>query len=555
MESAGLIIAGPVVVSILDHATREATTVAVGRLEDGQPGEGEDGGVTRIVSIGADWTFGLHPELEIVADGTVFLIPASTTQTFAVALPPNVLEIEAMAWSKTLELAGCVVLPGPVPPGFEGVVHFGDEFDKCGAEEFAFEGVRVPKGGSLCRPVELDASGWFYWVGGNGCQERTRPTWKHTNCVTCRRCADTRRITWQCFLVPSIGEAPHAVKDALETSKAEAAAKSVALWARRKQRISNAASAGFSAVTGVQTGTITAAATPCADELDDGSLDPEVAALAAAGEAAEVGQEAFVNAAKALVAIAITGYPRAIVSTRSKRNSLLRRHFGDAETAAREVMAKNGSFKDEAKHYLLALVPGIGIPAAVVYPLWIRLRRVCLVAALFGHDLQDDAVQAKIMYAAAGIEGGYQGHMANNTLQAAIQAVWRATAGPVTKFLPVGAVVGMFVGIEGRINEAVLRAFQDGPGVTELEYMLTLDQAPTMNEFLQLIKDGGAQTMEQVVIEGAKRAGVDRAQEIGAVAAAKQAASHLAKQAGAAIVAKSKERTESKEAKARLGSA
>lgn len=555
MESTSSIIAGPVVVAIVNHDTREATTVAVGNLTASQSVEGEDDGVTRTISVGADWTFELQPELRILTNGTVFLIAASATQTFAVALPPNAPESEAMAWSKALDLAGCVVVPGPVPPGLEGVVHFGDEFDKCGAEEFEFEGVRVPKGGSMCRSVELDTNGWFYWLGGNGRKERTRPQWKQTNCVTCRRSTDTRRITWECFLVPSKGEAPNAVKDLLEISKAEAAAKSTALWERRKQRISQAASAGFSAVTGVQTGSITAASTPSGDELDDGSLDPEVAALAAAGEAAEVGQEAFMNAAKALVAIAITGYPRAIVSTRSKRNSLLRRHFGDAEAAAREVMAKNCSFKDEAKHYLLALVPGVGIPAAVVYPLWIRLRRVCLVAALFGHDLQDDAVQAKIMYAAAGIEGGFQGHMANNTLQAAVQAVWRATAGPVTKFLPVGAVVGMFVGIEGRINEAVLRAFQDGPGVTEVEYLLTLDQAPTMNEFMQLIKDGGVVTMEQVVIEGAKRAGVNRAEEIGALAAAKQAASHLAMQAGAAIAAKSKERTESKEAQARLGSA
>lgn len=125
----------------------------------------------------------------------------------------------------------------------------------------------------------------------------------------------------------------------------------------------------------------------------------------------------------------------------------------------------------------------------------------------------------------------------------------------MTKFLPIGMVVGMFVGIEGKINEAIMKAFQEGPGVAEDEYMLLLDQAPTMKEFLQMIQDGGVQTMEQAVVEGAKRAGVSRAQEIGAAAAAKKAASHLAKQAGAAVIAIGKEMAESKEAKARLGSA
>lgn len=276
-------------------------------------------------------------------------------------------------------------------------------------------------------------------------------------------------------------------------------------------------------------------------ESDEGATDPEMKAVKLASQAAEVGQEAFTQAAKVLVALAIDGYPRAIVSIHSKRNKLLRKHSGDARKVAGISMEKNGSFLEEAKHYLLALVPGIGIPAVLVYPFWVRLRRVCLIAALFGHHLQDEAVQAKIMYAAAGIEGGFRGHTAERTLNAAVGAVWRSIAGPVTKFLPVGALVSYLASVEGRMNEAVINAFEDGPGVTQLEYMMELDEVPTWNDFLQLLKDGGVHTAEQAIIVGAKRAGVENAQEVGAKLAARQAAEMLAKETGTAIVAKAKE--------------
>jgi len=247
-------------------------------------------------------------------------------------------------------------------------------------------------------------------------------------------------------------------------------------------------------------------------ELKPAETESTEPAVASGDRAADVAQEAFQNAAKSLLLIAIDGYPRAIRSTLARRNELLRKHCGDAELAAEEALGTAGGFTEEAKQFLLCLVPYIGIPTSVVYPLWKDLRLVCLVAGVFGHDLQDADVQVRVMYAASGITGGAV--LGAKALEKAVQMLWAKVAGPARKVIPVGKVVSGLADIEGKVREAAFAEFRGGPGVTQFEYLLELDPPPTLADFAQLLKDVGVQTVDQVIQKGREMADAEKRQEL-----------------------------------------
>jgi len=166
-------------------------------------------------------------------------------------LPPKTLPEELDAWSQALEAAMCDVQQSTFSVAAEGVLFLGLEYDASGADEIALvseSGTLVGKGASACVPVELDKSGYFYWFKSNGKRERTRPSWKQTNFITCRRSSTGRRITWECYHVPARGDEPEAAKKALVAHKEAAAAESKAKWAARQETASKVATMSLKAI-------------------------------------------------------------------------------------------------------------------------------------------------------------------------------------------------------------------------------------------------------------------------------------------------------------------
>jgi len=225
---------------------------------------------------------------------------------------------------------------------------------------------------------------------------------------------------------------------------------------------------------------------------------------AAAGS--DLSRQTFEVAAAALVPIAANGYPRALRSTLAIRNEMLRKHRGDPFAAVSEVMAQDENLVEEAKEFLLVLVPYVGIPAGAVYPLWKQLRRACLVAALFGHDLQDPGVQTRILYAVAGTRAGAS--LAKAGLQKAAEVLWqifarKAGLSKVAKMVPVGKVLTAFAELEGKSNQCMVEEFEGGGAdVAEAAYGAVLDAEPTSADFVDLLREVGEQSLGQVVARG-----------------------------------------------------
>lgn len=206
--------------------------------------------------------------------------------------------------------------------------------------------------------------------------------------------------------------------------------------------------------------------------------------------ALEVSGEIFVQIVQALVVLAADGYPRAIRSTPARRNAALRAHDGNAENAASEALEEDDC-AEELRERLLRLVPVVGLPSSLLYPLWKLLRRTCLVASLFGHDLQQESVLASVLLAAAGLGATPLGE---RRLEMAAKALWQRIAGRWAKSLPVAALLAQLLDLQGLADNAVLQHFRDGPGVQD--FRPELDPEPTLADFLQLLREAGRQTLE-----------------------------------------------------------
>lgn len=215
------------------------------------------------------------------------------------------------------------------------------------------------------------------------------------------------------------------------------------------------------------------------------------AAAGAIEEAKTVTKENFEKAILKLLRLAIEGYPKALRSTPARRNEMLRRYNGNQEACVEEVKSASANMTEESKTWLLGLVPYIGLPATLLYPSWTMLRRVCLMASLFGLDLSLDRTQAKILHAFAGLRGV---PAAEFTVEFAVQAVWTTFAGPVAGMVPVGTLVSKVANVEGHVVDMVGRDTfgQDQRQLAAEEYQDELDPEPTLKDYADLAMEGTA---------------------------------------------------------------
>jgi len=229
-----------------------------------------------------------------------------------------------------------------------------------------------------------------------------------------------------------------------------------------------------------------------------------------ADTANQVSKLAFENTISSLVLVAGNGYPRALRSTLAIRNELLRRHHGDVEAAAQEVVNDSPTFIAEARQYLMVLVPEIGIPAMIVIALWSQLRKACLVAALFGHDLTNPDVQVRILYASAGSKVGAS--IAKAGLVKATEFLWakvvaKAGLGSMAHMVPATAIVLALADIQDRVDQGVIEEFREGRRyLLESHYRPVLDAEPSFLDFMDLIREIGTQSLSETIAKGTELA-------------------------------------------------
>jgi len=215
----------------------------------------------------------------------------------------------------------------------------------------------------------------------------------------------------------------------------------------------------------------------------------------------QLSKEAFKKGMMKLLNLAIEGYPRAVRSTIARRNELLRETEGDQQKAEEIIKARAAAIKEEMKTWIIGLVPLVGFPATLLWPTWTLLRRVCNFAAVYGQDIYQEEVRAKIIHVFGGLRAVPATEFA---LEGALQLVWIAMAGPAAAIIPMGTIVGKVSNVEGHLMIALAReTFEEGKCEVPKEvYEEKLDDEPTWKDYQDLAKDGTQYALVQVWATG-----------------------------------------------------
>lgn len=91
-----------------------------------------------------------------------------------------------------------------------------------------------------------------------------------------------------------------------------------------------------------------------------------------------------------------------IQSTLQRRNRYLREYQGNQENAVQAAIAKNHGLIRKFKILAASIIPFVGTPTSYSISLWHQLREITLIAALYGHDINDPDVRIKILSCLAG---------------------------------------------------------------------------------------------------------------------------------------------------------
>lgn len=220
-----------------------------------------------------------------------------------------------------------------------------------------------------------------------------------------------------------------------------------------------------------------------------------------------IDEENFTKASIVLIKLAADGFPKVLHSTIAKRNDILRRHDGDAEAAVLELNGKGSSLSSEFKDIVLNLIPYVGLPIALASPMWRNLRRCCLFAAVFGHDLQDDMVLGRVAMVTFFCEANAKAM--ENGIEIAVRLAWLAFCsklgyGRIVAKLPVSKVPSCLPDFEAMGKQRMLDAFKEGPTVPRSEWEKELELVATDPEWKSAPNKAGKKTLDDFLSQSQK---------------------------------------------------
>lgn len=105
----------------------------------------------------------------------------------------------------------------------------------------------------------------------------------------------------------------------------------------------------------------------------------------------------FDEGIKKILYYCIYGVPYLSQSCKERCARYLREYDGDIKQAIDAAISKNHSFYAKITRAFIVSLPIVGIPPALVMPLWRQLRDIALIAALNGHDVESEEVQKRII--------------------------------------------------------------------------------------------------------------------------------------------------------------
>lgn len=79
------------------------------------------------------------------------------------------------------------------------------------------------------------------------------------------------------------------------------------------------------------------------------------------------------------------------------RDRYLMEHFGDGEKALQTEHERAYTFGSSLQRMVIGALPFVGPASSLVWPLFVQLREVALVAALRGYDVEDDDIKSRII--------------------------------------------------------------------------------------------------------------------------------------------------------------
>jgi hypothetical protein len=241
-----------------------------------------------------------------------------------------------------------------------------------------------------------------------------------------------------------------------------------------------------------------------------------------------ISEEAFHRVLNTLSTLAIDGVQGTLHSVRSLRNRELQRcspkdgWFSKApeltpeqlqDKAVQSVVDRlGGTLADDFRGLVLSLT-GIGLPLAIVQPMWLRLRRSALIAELLGHDAK--MRKGDVICAAFAVFATVA------SAEAAAQLVWKLYCrGSVLRFIPMGSMAVSLADAESKAAAEVVRAFQlNRRPITRLEWDVPLNRV----------------SLSQAIHEATRRASVGLGHVASKVATA--AAPHLERASASASAA------------------
>lgn len=204
--------------------------------------------------------------------------------------------------------------------------------------------------------------------------------------------------------------------------------------------------------------------------------------------------------------LAIHGKPGVVRSALASRNALLRQTKGNPDAAARIIIDAGDFYQDEMRAYLLPFIkfdiPGIGFPEALVVTTWMEMRRICIIAALFGHDLEQETVQARVLLATAGMRS-FDILAVEHVVPWALDQLWAAicTAAlvPVAAVLPVGSIITGLLKLNSKATTVVIKEFkEDAKVVPESEYSQELEPQYVLADAMKLLWEEGKQDLHEL---------------------------------------------------------
>eukprot|EP00808_Paulinella_micropora_P030529 g64451.t1 len=170
-----------------------------------------------------------------------------------------------------------------------------------------------------------------------------------------------------------------------------------------------------------------------------------------------------------------------IESTKARAARLLE-EYGDPETAMDEAHKNSYSWSSSFQQLVLGSMPYVGAASSLIFPMWLEIREVALVAALRGYDVEEEDIKVRILLCAMAAGGEVMGKVAiQKAAKIAAEKVAQRVGSElaqsaVSKFIPVGAVYAMVV-------EDSERAFEKAKAIFPPNLQRQIDEDSALTPF------------------------------------------------------------------------